>query len=866
MQAFRLAFVAAATAAALLPTPDVWAETDGLHDRPVLVLDPGLHTAPIRSADVDAAGTLAVTGSHDKTVRLWSVADGRLLRTIRVPAGPGDVGKIYAVALSPDGSMVAAGGWTAKGPPAHIYLFEAATGALIKRIGRLPQVVNHLAFSPDGRRLVATLAGTKGMRIFGRDENWREIARDADYGRGSYGAAFAPDGRLATTSDDGRLRLYDAGGALVRVRSVATGRLRPYGVTFSPDGGRIAVGFFGGPVVRLYDGRTLDPLPAPDTSGLDNGALFQIAWSADGATLYAAGSYDVDGGSPVVAWAGGGNGKRRILPAGLNSVSSLRPLPSGALFVAAQDPWLGVLVADGTPRWRRTPVQMDARAQHSNFAVSADGTVVDFGVKQWGKDRARFDATALTLVLDPAADGRTAPPVQKGLPVADWINSRTPTLDGKPLPLERNEYSRSLAVHPDGERFVLGADWQLRAFDAAGKGLWRWDVPGVVWAVNISGDGRFTVAAYHDGTIRWHRMADGAEQLAFFPFNDKRNWVAWEPDGRFYSTLGARSALRWHVNKGWDEAPVTLPAHSVPKSWRPEVIKRVLPQGGTMRAVYAAEETERKLAIKRLTGAEFAPGAQLHMLTVGISVYGPKAPGMALEWADEDAVDLNAALTAQTADLWPYQRGFSMTLRDDEAKGLHILDQLKLIRERMAAAPGKRDLAVIHFSGHGTVVGEGAAREFYLLPYDADTRSDSRIQRTGLSGTELRRQIAAIAEHGKVLLLLDACRSGAVAADGKALSLDAALLRRSLAGRNVTVLTSSDGTQSSWENKKWRNGAFTEIVLEALGRAADANNDGMVNVEELVGHVVEKVGALTGGKQTPQVEMRFSGPLFASRF
>jgi hypothetical protein len=35
----------------------------GFYDRPVLTLDPGVHTAPIRRADVDAAGRFAVTGS-----------------------------------------------------------------------------------------------------------------------------------------------------------------------------------------------------------------------------------------------------------------------------------------------------------------------------------------------------------------------------------------------------------------------------------------------------------------------------------------------------------------------------------------------------------------------------------------------------------------------------------------------------------------------------------------------------------------------------------------------------------------------------------------------------------------------------------
>jgi len=83
--------------------------------RPVLTVDPGMHITDIRAASADAAGQFAVTGSNDKTVRVWSLSDGKLVRTIRVPAGPGNVGKIYAVAMSPDGSVVAASGWT--GPP-----------------------------------------------------------------------------------------------------------------------------------------------------------------------------------------------------------------------------------------------------------------------------------------------------------------------------------------------------------------------------------------------------------------------------------------------------------------------------------------------------------------------------------------------------------------------------------------------------------------------------------------------------------------------------------------------------------------------------------------------------------------------------
>src|SRR5215217_2384459 len=68
-----------------------------LYEQPVLTVDLGMHTAPITSAAVDRDGRFAVTASHDKTVRIWSMTDGQLQRTIRMPAGPGNTGKIFAV-------------------------------------------------------------------------------------------------------------------------------------------------------------------------------------------------------------------------------------------------------------------------------------------------------------------------------------------------------------------------------------------------------------------------------------------------------------------------------------------------------------------------------------------------------------------------------------------------------------------------------------------------------------------------------------------------------------------------------------------------------------------------------------------------
>jgi WD40 repeat protein len=205
---FGLIALAFAPAFAEDRVPD--AGTD-LYDRPVLAIDPGMHTAEIKSQAVDAAGRFVVTGSHDRTVRVWSAADGKLLRTIWIPVGPDNVGAVYAVAISPDGAKIAAGSYTETRDSEYpIYLFDREAGDLIRRIsGDLPNVAHFLTFSPDGRFLAATLGGGGGLRVFDRDNDWDEGFRDDRYGDDSYGAAFAQDGSLATTSLDGMANSAD---------------------------------------------------------------------------------------------------------------------------------------------------------------------------------------------------------------------------------------------------------------------------------------------------------------------------------------------------------------------------------------------------------------------------------------------------------------------------------------------------------------------------------------------------------------------------------------------------------------------------------------------------------------------------------
>jgi WD40 repeat protein len=303
----RRAIAAAVSALAALIFAPALAQDQGpkngtdLYERPVLAADPGMHTAKIWSLAVDAGGRFAVTGSDDRTVRIWSVAEGKLLRTIWIPVGPQNVGDVYAVAISPDGSTIAAGGWTETLNSEHpIYLFDRESGNLVRRIADdLPDfTTNFLTFSPDDRYLAAMLSNRSGLRVFDRNTNWSEAFRDDQYEKSSFGAAFARDGRLATTSDDGLVRSYryDPNSDSPNFRRVGepfkapSGKL-PRGVAYSPDGKLLAVGYNDAAAVDVLNGTTLERVggrkPADVTA--PTVAAQRVAWSRDGQTLFAAG-------------------------------------------------------------------------------------------------------------------------------------------------------------------------------------------------------------------------------------------------------------------------------------------------------------------------------------------------------------------------------------------------------------------------------------------------------------------------------------------------------------------------------------------------------------------------------------------------
>ncbi len=818
-----------------------------------------------------------MTGSDDRTVRIWSIADGKLSRTIWIPQGPENVGRIYAVAISPDGSTIAAGGWTERllGGTA-IYLFDRESEDLIRRIhGDLPNVALSLTFSPDGRYLAATL-GSDGLRIFDRDEDWTAVFRDDHYGGNSYDAKFSRDGRLVTTAYDGLIRRYAYEPTSDRPNFRRLGEPlkapngdRPRGVAFCRDGKRMAVGYDDVAAVDILDGATFERLGAhrpADVRATPAGALGEVVWSDNCQTLLAVGAVGDPQGRPLLfAWDGAGLGdERRMTYCSANSSMGLNILPNSRILVASR-PCLGLMEADGKPVWTVTSPVLDLRGQSDVMRVAQDGRVVDFGYRRSAGTVFRFDLRSLTLSGPPPSDSLTFPPIREGLTIDGWRNGTRPTLGGQDLLLTATS-REALRSRQDAKRFFLGSSHTLAAFDAAGTQKWRRKGRGEAWAVNASRDGRIVVAAHGDGTIRWYRADDGHELLALQVLLNKS-----EPSQVGLGVMDPGGLLRGDARRtrrsdGGSSimAPRrprrTLPVSAIPKLHRPNALPHVLDALETAHALGVEDISVASLEVQAKTGSAKPPGAVLHVLAVGIDNFGDKAGGLHLDYGAEDAHDVASALQ-DSQIMAPGKPGLYADvkvtyLKNDEASNTAIRDALDDLAGSMKTGDPDQDVAVILISSHGELI-DG---QFYLVPYGVDIGSKHKIVASALSASDFAKQVQDIAKRGKVLLLLDSCHSGAVGPGSWATDPDAKILRDALNMENVTVLTSSDKKGLSEELPNWRHGALAQAFLDSLTGAADA--DGIVRLTALTAAMDNELGSLTNHRQSLGMHVNFGGDLF----
>jgi WD40 repeat protein len=262
------------------------------------------HAADVTSVAFAPDGRAIVSGSHDQTVQFTRLDTGAVAWR-----APGSFDQVNSVALSRDGALLVTGsgdgrfarGWPKLAPnewgPGAVRLWDARTGRMLRRLGDPAEQVLAVAVSPDGTRIAAGGATTTGKAaVHIRDAaTGRTIWSYTSDDREVLAIAFAPDGSsLASGNAAGAVTIRDAKtGSLTRTLPGHAGGATA--VLFSPDGSRLYAGQAQGGT-RIWDAHTgtlLQTCPAqpsrPSSFTVDR-LVNSIALTADGNTLAMCGS------------------------------------------------------------------------------------------------------------------------------------------------------------------------------------------------------------------------------------------------------------------------------------------------------------------------------------------------------------------------------------------------------------------------------------------------------------------------------------------------------------------------------------------------------------------------------------------------
>jgi WD40 repeat protein len=267
------------------------------------------------------------------------------------------------------------------------------------------------------------------------------------------------------------------------------------------------------------------------------------------------------------------------------------------------------------------------------------------------------------------------------------------------------------------------------------------------------------------------------------------------------------------------------------------------------------------------------PGKKLFLVTIGTSNYQDDRYN--LNYAVKDAKDLVNLMSANTSGV--YEEVKSKSLYDQDVTSANITALSDFLKES-----GPDDVVLVFVAGHG-VLDENF--DYYFGTHDMDFLNPTE---KGLAYDRLEGILDGIKANKKILIM-DTCHSGEIdkedvffvesteedenqdndiefRAVGPAVEensnatpsrMSGLLFNDLRRGTGSTVISSAGGAEFAMESDEWKNGLFTYCLLNGLKNGtADLDGNGEIMLLELQEYVVEKVTALSHGKQIPNTRIK----------
>lgn len=235
-------------------------------------------------------------------------------------------------------------------------------------------------------------------------------------------------------------------------------------------------------------------------------------------------------------------------------------------------------------------------------------------------------------------------------------------------------------------------------------------------------------------------------------------------------------------------------------------------------------------------------------LIVGISNFQDNK--LNLKYPAKDAKDFNDYLLKEGN----FAPDHVKLLVNEQATRANILSELGDKWLPRVANPD--DLVVIYISSHGSASDMDIGGVNYLLAYDSQVDS---LYASGLPMQDLTRIIKGRVHSDRVVLVLDACHSGAADPGSKGLFRQGNVDITEVAqGTGQLVISSSQPSQVSWESKHYQNSVFTRCLIESLKSKGSATTLGEA-FSNMKDKVQQEVLTERGVLQTPVLKSRWKG-------